>query len=397
MQIQFPGFFYGNQKAVFQPRKTMLQVKQLERACQAEEIAKKEQDSVKLEISEAAKALQEQKNQMESEGQTDWDKIKYVEEQIHNVKHNYTRMETKETLEEKQLALRELRELQEYQVEQAKRQAREAQEEAGQISKQQDELNRNNSELLVMLESIEEMEEDEELRETENGKQVSEEESKSDENEPEMSSQAARISTLVARDDERILQRRDEILQSGQDKVASVKGDCDLIKEQIQQVYAVMGDERYSEEEKEMVLSSFAEVASTITINWQSDFIDKKKIGLQQIHNEREITDEFSKSDHHRVAQETQDMMIKSDIAKKLQQASQEIVDEHSEELAQRVEEKIDERNEVDKPQDVPEEEIESEEVVVTQPEEETIIEEMVLKQKKEELQENKKLRNSKN
>lgn len=395
MQIQFPGFFYGNQKAVFQPRKTMLQVKQLERASNAEEIAKKEQESVKLQISEAAKALQEQVKQMESEEQTDWDKVKYVEQQIHSVKHCYTRMETVETLEEKQLALRELRKLQEYQVEQAKRQAREAQEEAGQISKQQDELNRSNSELLVMLESMEEMEEDEELREAEKGNQTSEEETKSEENEPEMTSQAARVSDLVARDDERILQRRDEILQSGKDKVASAKGDCDLLTEQIQQIYAVMGDDRYSEEEKQMVLSSFVELASTI--NWKNDFFDKKKIGLQQIHNAREITDEFNKSDHHRVAQETQEMMIKSAIAKKLQQASQEIVDEHSEELAQRVEEKIDERNEVDKPQDVPEEEIESEEVVVTQPDEETVTEEMLLEQRKEELQENKKLRNSKN
>lgn len=388
MQIRFPGFINGNQNATFQPRRTMLQVKQLEREHHAEEIAKKEQESAKLEISEAAKVLQEQVKQMESEEQTDWDKVKYVEQQIHSVKHGYTRMETKETLEEKQLALRELRKLQEYQVEQAKRQAREAQEEAGKVSKQQEELNRSNSELLVMLESMEEMEEDEELRESGKEKQASEEENKSEENESQMTPQATRVSSLVARDDERILQRRDEILQSGQDKVASVKEDSDLLIAQIQQVYAVMGDERYSEEEKQMVMSSFVELANTI--KWKDDFFDKKKIGLQQIHNAREITQEFSKSDHHRVAQETQESMIKSDIAKKLQQASQEIVDEYSEELAERVEEKIDERNEVDKTQELPEEETESEEVVVTQPEEENTTEEIILKRKIEELEKHK-------
>lgn len=386
MQIQFRGFAQGGVKTAYQVSNSAWRVRQqLKRSASAEETAKKQRESIDVTISqEGFEMLQQAQNEQKTaQDKTEAYKkqVQQVADMLDGIKHNCSSLETKSTLEKKQEALAELRELQELGKAEMARQQLEAQQLSNKLAKEQEEVDRNNSELVVMLESMEELEEEKQKRED----KTSGEEAEQEESNKDIGSGVDRFGASVIKDELHMADVIETMQNSGDEKLARVKEMTNTIAKEMQRVNEMLDDPRCSEEEKEHAVEG-------LVGNVFSEYIDLvklKMVAIQEKKNARDINREFMASNHLVLARRAQEEMQATASSIMMQQELQKTVDEYSDELQQRVDELIDERNDIDKPQEVPEEEVESEEVVVTQSEEITS-EEILLKRKIKELEKNK-------
>lgn len=387
MQIQFRGFAQGGIKTTYQVSNSAWKMRQqLERSISAEETAQKQRESVDVQISQEGLDLlyQEQKRQNASQDNTEEYKkqLQQVSNMLEGIKHNYSSKETKSTIEKKQEAYAELIKLQELGRAEMARQQLEAQQLSQKLAKEQEEVDRSNNELLVVLESIEELEEGEQEREE---KELSES-AKTEETNKSNSSVADEFGASVIQDELHMTETIQKMQDSGDEKLARVKDMMNTITKEMYRVNDMIEDPRCSEDEKAEAVDTLVSRA----FSEQIEMYDLRMVGLQEKRDARDINREFMASNHLVRARQAQEEMQATASAIMIQQELQKTIDEYSDELQQRVDELIDERNDMNKPQDIPEEEIESEEVAGTQPVEEITSEEILLKQRIEELEKEK-------
>lgn len=379
MQIQFRGFAQGGAKVTYQKSNYAWKEKQqLKRSISAEETARKQKESVDVQISQEGLDLlyQEQKKQNASQDNTEKYKkqVQQVSNMLDGIKHNYGCMETKSTIEKKQEAYAELKKLQELGRAEMARQQLEAQQLSQKLAKEQEEVDRSNSELLVVLESIEKLEEGEqENEETESSESV-----KAEEANQSNSSVADEFGASVIQDELHMTETIQKMHDSGNEKLARLKDMMNLITKEMHRVNNMIENPECGEEQKADAVNTFVSRAFSEQIEMNT----LRLVGLQEKRDARDINREFMASNHLAMARKAQEELQATTSAITIQQELQGVVDEYSDELQQQVDELIDERNEVDNPQDVPEDEIESEEIVRTYLEEESTTEEVLLKRK---------------
>lgn len=393
MQIQFRGFVQGGVKTTYQVSNSAWKMRQqLERSISAEETAQKQRESIDVTISqEGFEMLQQAQNEQKTaQDKTEAYKkqVQQVADMLDGIKHNCSSLETKSTLEKKQEALAELKELQELGKVEMARQQLEAQQLANKLAKEQEEVDRNNSELVVMLESMEELEEEDQKREDKtSGEEAEQEEAKQD-----IGAVADRFGASVIKDELHMADVIETMQNSGDEKLARVKEMTNTITKEMHRVNEMIDDPRCSEEEKEhavegLVGNAFSEYIGLFKL---------KAAAIQEKKNARDVNREFMASNHLVRAKQAKEEMQATASSIMMQQELQKTVDEYSDELQQRVDELIDERNDIDKPQEVPEEETEREEVIITRPKEEDVTEEILMEQRMEKLEKEKGIKKQK-
>lgn len=373
-------------------------------------------DSIKAE--KMMMRQQEQSEQLDKESDELIDKytelLKTINKTMKSVNNSYMSKPDEKTIQEKEQLFREIGDQKQKQLEANQNQANYAQEMAMQSSKAQDEIDENNRDLFIMLKSIEESEKAEE--EQENGGKVEENGSNGAKTENSASDaiwdSATRFTVSSIKREMDVVGSIQALNKQGHDYISRANEIAGNAFDETKDIKNLLADENYTNDEKKDAVFRYGaklvgaynspisdepdpDVIKDLEILVGDDYTDAEKEealsryrarmseysdlgkyrqrGVQMIKDSKEAKLKHISDNPLLGMEETKDSMIQSAVDAAFNQATQNKLDETSQELEDTVKELIDKRNDIDHVDtDKEEEDEENKEIgVLLQPEEE--------------------------
>lgn len=267
---------------------------------------------------------------------------------LKNTLHNTGAVADKETIEKKQMALKELENLKKYQDEENKQRLKVAAGGIGGISEEQEEIDRENAKLYVMLKSFEEEEKDGEGQEAsgepENGEAAAE---NADSMSDRIRQSAGMLGASAARREMASRDVVEDLRQDGMDKLVQVNSVMNGITEGLREAETLMNDDSRTEAERCQLASEALGRSRDILKGSTRELIDLRGEALQELQDARELKLKRIQIDPLENVGSAQESMMALAAEAAFGEAAKKMLSKTSQELADRVQEEIDKRNDI--------------------------------------------------
>lgn len=318
----------------------------------------KQQQAQSIQASKMERVLIRQQEHAEANKTEYTDKVNAILNEIKDAKNNFSATETKETIEEKQEALRKMMEQKELQDEKNKKKIAEAESALSLSAKQQREIDEMNADLYVMVKSFEDPEAEE------NGKEHSDNSEKDSEDSrggvgTEVQASASALGVSAARSELYVNGIVDGMENEGLDLLARADAIYNEAYMAIKDAVDIVEDPTLSAEEKEQKLEEY--VANGGNLANTADMGEAARLrglGFQKRRDAKELDTKHIVINPLDGVAEAQKTIMDIGVDAAFHEAAQGMLDDASQELKDRVQEEIDKQNNIT---GTPDEELEEE------------------------------------